>query len=48
MVQWFGPYLPMQKVQVQFLVRELRYHVPLSQKTKTQNRNNAVTNSIKI
>ena len=29
-VQWLGPHLPMQGVQVQYLVRELRFHMPCS------------------
>ena len=37
----------MQGVQVPSLVRHLRSHMPHSQKTKTQNRSNIVTNSIK-
>ena len=37
----------MQRVQVQALVGELRSHMPQGQKTKTENRNNIVTNSIK-
>ena len=36
----------MQGVQVRSMVRELRYHMPNSQTTKTQNRSNIVTNSI--
>ena len=36
----------MQGVQVLSMVRELRYHMPNSQTTKTQNRSNIVTNSI--
>ena len=39
--------LPMQEVQVQSLVRELRPHMPRGQKHKTQNRSDIVTNSIK-
>ena len=35
----------MQGVQVPSMVRELRYHMPNSQTTKTQNRSNIVTNS---
>ena len=46
-VQWLGLHLPKQRVQVQSLVGELRSHMSCSQKTRTQNRNNAVTNSIK-
>lgn len=33
---------------VRSLVGELRSHMPCSQNTKTENRNNNVTNSIKI
>ena len=36
----------MQGVQVQSLVKKLRYQMPNSQTTKTQNRSNIVTNSI--
>ena len=36
----------MQRVQVQSLVGELRSDMPCSQKIKTENRNNIVTNSI--
>ena len=39
-------HLSVQGVWVQSLVRELRLHMPLGQKTKTQNRNNILTNSI--
>ena len=36
-IQWLRLHLPMQGgVQVQFLVGELEFHVPLGQKTKTQ------------
>ena len=34
-VQWLGLHLPMQRVQVQSLVRKLRFYMPLGQKTKT-------------
>ena len=34
-VQWLRLRLPMQGVQVQSLVKELRSHMPLGQKTKT-------------
>ena len=37
----------MQGVQVQSLVGELRSDMPRSQKIKTENRNNIVTNSVK-
>ena len=46
-VQWFRLHLPVQGVQVQSLVGELRSHMPQGQKTKTQNRSNIVTNLIK-
>ena len=46
MVQWLRFSLPMQEVWVQSLVRKLRSHMPLGQKTKACNRNNKVTNSI--
>ena len=36
----------MQGVQVQSLVKKLRYQMPNSQTTKTENRSNIVTNSI--
>ena len=47
MVQWLRLCLPMQGVQVQPLVGELRSHMPYDPKTKMQNRSNIVTNSIK-
>ena len=49
MVQWLGLHLPIKGVWVQFLVGELRFHMPCSQKTnkQTENRINIVTNSIK-
>ena len=34
-VQWWGVCLPMQGMQIQSLARELRFHMPRSQKTKT-------------
>ena len=37
----------MQEVEVRPLVRELRAYMPLGQETKTENRSNIVTNSIK-
>ena len=43
-VQWLEPHLLRQ---VLSLVRELRSHMPSSQKTKTQNRSSIVTNSMK-
>ena len=46
-VQWLGLCLPTQEVRVQSLVEELRSNLPCCQKTKTYNRNNTVTNSIK-
>ena len=45
--KWLNLCLPMQGLQVQSLVEELRSHVPLGQKAKTENRSNIVTNSIK-
>jgi len=45
--KWLNLCLPMQGLQVQSLVEELRSHVPLCQKAKTENRSNIVTNSIK-
>ena len=33
-VQWLTLHLPMQGVQVQSLVRELRFHMPLGQESK--------------
>ena len=47
MVQWLRLRLPKQGVQVRSLVGELRSHMPRGQKTKTKNRRNIVTNSIK-
>ena len=46
-VQWLRLHLPVQGVQVQSLVGELRSHMPQGQKTKTSNRSNIVTNPIK-
>ena len=46
MVQWLRLYLPMQGVQAQSLVRELRPHMPPGQRPK-QNRISIITNSIK-
>ena len=46
-VQWLRLPFPMQEVWVQSLVRELRSNMPQSQKPKTSNRSNIVTNSIK-
>ena len=46
-VQGWRFHLPVQGVQVQSLVRELRFHIPRGHKTKAQNRSNIVTNSIK-
>ena len=40
-------HLPMQGVQFQSLVTEPRSYMPCSQKAKTLNRNNIITNSIK-
>ena len=39
--------LPVHRVQAQPLVRELRSHMPCSQKNKTWNRSNIVTSSVK-
>ena len=47
LVQWLRLHLPMQGVQVQSLARELGSHMPCGRKTKTWNRNNILTNSIK-
>ena len=46
-VQWLRLRLPMQEVGMWPLVRELRAYTPLGQETKTENRSNIVTNSIK-
>ena len=46
-VQWLRLCLPAQEVWVQSLARELRSHMPHSQKTETENINDIVTNSIK-
>ena len=46
-VQWLRLGLPLQGVQVWSLVRELRSHMLLGQKTKTGNRSSTVTGSIK-
>ena len=46
-VQCLGLCLSLQGVQVRSLVRELRNHMPSSQKTKTQNRSYIATNSTK-
>ena len=43
-VQWLSVYLPMQRTQVQTLVRELRSHTPHVQTTKIENRANSVKN----
>ena len=45
-VRWLK-LLPVQGVCVQSLVSKFRTHKPLSQKTKTENRSNTVTNSMK-
>ena len=37
----------MQGMQVQSLVRELRFHMPCSQKAKTENESNIATGSMK-
>ena len=46
-VQWLRLHLPMQNLQAGSLVWELRSHMPLNQKIKTQDRSHIVTNSIK-
>jgi len=46
-VRCLGLCLSLQGVQVRSLVRELRNHMPSSQKTKTQNRSYIATNSTK-
>ena len=38
----------MQDVQVQYLVEKLRSQVPLSQKTKTEDRSVIVTNTVRL
>ena len=45
-VQWLRLHLPMWGVQVRSLVGEPRSHMTHDQKTKTENRNNIITNSI--
>ena len=45
-VQWLGLHLPVQGVQVQSLVRKLGSPMPHGRKTKTENINNVVTNSV--
>ena len=45
--QVLRPHLPMQGVQIWSLVGELRSHLPRGKKSKTWNRRNIVTNSIK-
>ena len=40
--KWLNLCLPMQGLQVQSLVEELRSHVPLGQKAKTENRSNII------
>ena len=45
-VQWLRLCLPVQELQVLSLVSELRSHVPASRKTKTDNKNNIVRNSM--
>ena len=47
-VQWLRLHLPIQEAWVPSLVMISRSHMPHSQKSKTQNRINIVTNSIKI
>jgi len=46
-VQWLRLHLPMLGVRVRSLIGELRSHIPHGQETKTLNRSNIVTNSIK-
>jgi len=46
-VQWLRLCFPVQGAGVQSLVGELKSHTPLGQKTKTENRSNTVTNSVK-
>ena len=46
-VQWLRLHLPMQGVQLPSLVRDLRFHMPCSQNTKTENGSNTVTYSIR-
>ena len=45
--RWLRLHLPMQGAPVQPLGRELRFHVPHSQNTKTKSRGNILTVSIK-
>ena len=47
-IQWLRFPLPIQGVWVQFLIRQLVSHVPPGQKTKTLNRNNIVTDLIRL
>ena len=46
-VQWLRLCLPMQGVWVRSLIEELRSHTSHGQNTKTENRNNIVTNLVK-
>ena len=46
-IQWLRHCLPVQELQVQSLVREVRSHMPHGQKTKTSNRSNILTDSTK-
>ena len=46
-VQWLKLYLPTQGVRVCYLVGELISHMPRSQNTKTENRNDIVSDSMK-
>ena len=46
-VRWLRLHLPRQGIWGQSLVRELRYHMPLGQKTETSNGSSIVENSIK-
>ena len=48
-VQWLRLHFPVQGVQVQSLVGELRFHMPLGQKNQNvKNRGNIVTNSKRL
>ena len=46
MVQCLSLHLPMQRVQIQPLVAELRSHMTHDQKIQTDNRSNIIINSI--
>ena len=47
MVQWFGLCLPVQTVWVQSPAGQLKFYMPLGQKTNIKRKNNIVTNSVK-